>query len=100
MHARINSSRQVGDWTSVDGAIAEIVKDGRTLARGIIDGVTNDGAIVWLQENTGRRRLYERCESFEVWVTNDHLGLNYRISAADTVVSSCPSARQAGALVR
>lgn len=87
MTARKNSSRQVNDWTSVDGAAAEIVQDGRTLARGVIDGVTSDGAIVWLQEDSWRRRLYERCESYEVWVARDHLGLNYRVSVADTVQS-------------
>jgi hypothetical protein len=88
MHTRNNGSRQVDDWASVEGATAEIVKEGRTLACGIIDGVTTDGAIVRLQEDTGRRRLYERCGSIEVWAARDHLGLNYRVSAAETVQSS------------
>lgn len=99
MHARNKSSRRVDDWTSAEGATAEIVRYGRTLARGIVDAVTTDGAILWIQEDTGRRRLYERCESFEVWVTRDHLGLNYKVSTADAVQGSLPMPRPVAALV-
>ena len=77
--------RRVKDWTSAVGARgAEIVQRGQTLATGTIDSVTNDGAILWVQDGSGRRRLYERCESFEVWVPCDDVGLNYRVSKADS----------------
>jgi hypothetical protein len=75
--------RRVKDWTSVDGAKAEIVRFGQTMATGTVDGVTNDGEIVWIQDDSGRRRLYERREFFEVWVPREHIGLNYKISKAD-----------------
>ena len=84
MQARNSKHRRAQDWTCVDGATAEIVQYGQTVARGTIDGVTNDGAIVWVLDDTGRRRLYERSESFEVWVPRGDVGLNYRVSKAFT----------------
>jgi hypothetical protein len=84
MHSRHGTHRRVEDWTSADGAIAKIVQYGQTKACGTIDGVTPDGTIVWIQNEAGNRRLFERCESFEVWVPRDQLGLNYRVSRAVT----------------
>lgn len=81
--ATTDKRRRVRDWTSVDGAKAEIIQHGQTMATGTIDGVTNDGTIVWVQEGSGRRRLYERFESFEVWVPHEDLGLNYKLSKSD-----------------
>lgn len=52
------------------------------MAIGTIDGVTSDGAIVWIQDTTGRRKLYERCEYYEVWVPLEDLALHYKISKA------------------
>lgn len=80
MYAKNSKRRLVQDWTSVDGATAEIAQYGQTIARGIIDGVTSDGAIVWVQNDSGRRRLFERSESYEVWVPHDNIGLIYRVS--------------------
>lgn len=80
MYAKNSKRRLVQDWTSVDGATAEIAQYGQTIARGTIDGVTSDGAIVWVQDDSGRRRLFERCESYEVWVPHDNIGLIYRVS--------------------
>ncbi|SDP42470.1 hypothetical protein SAMN04487914_1119 [Arthrobacter sp. ok909] len=77
--------RRVKNWTSVVGARgAEIVQHGQTMATGTIDAVTNDGAILWVQDGSGRRRLYERCESIEVWGACDDVGPNYRVSKADS----------------
>jgi hypothetical protein len=81
--ATSSKRRRVNDWTSVNGANAEIVQFGQTLASETIDGVTIDGAIVWLQDDTGGRRLYERCEFFEVWVLGEDPGLNYKVSKAE-----------------
>ena len=83
MSAISSKRRRVKDWTSVNGANAEIVQFGQTLASGTIDGVTTDGAIVWVQDDTGRRRLYERCEFFEVWVPREDTGLNYKVNKAE-----------------
>jgi hypothetical protein len=80
MSARESKRRWVKDWTSINGAQAEVVQHGQTVMTGTIDGVTNDGTIVWIQDHTGRRKLYERCEAFEVWVPQQDIGLNYRIS--------------------
>lgn len=82
MYSNDNKRRNVEDWTAVDGAKAEIIQYGQTMAVGTIDGVTKDGTIVWVQDITGRRKLYERCEYFEVWVPSEDLGLNYKVSRA------------------
>lgn len=79
--------RRIKDWTSVDGAQAEIIQHGQTMASGTIDGVTSDGSILWVQDVSGRRKLYERCESFEVWVPREDLGLNYKVSKAAFLTS-------------
>ncbi|MFJ6158775.1 hypothetical protein ACIQF8_17140 [Pseudarthrobacter sp. NPDC092184] len=83
MSLKHSKRRKVEDWTAVNGAQAEIIQYGQTMAVGTIDGVTKDGRIVWVQDITGSRKLYERCESFEVWVPREDLGLNYKVSAAD-----------------
>lgn len=67
MYSTDSKRRKVKDWTSVHGARAEIIQYGQTIATGTIGDVTNDGAIVWVQDITGRRKLYERREYFEVW---------------------------------
>ncbi|MFE4082769.1 hypothetical protein [Paenarthrobacter sp. YIM B13468] len=82
MNSKPGALRRIDDWTSVNGAAAEILLKGRTMARGVIDGVTSDGAIAWVYDDTGRRRLYERCESFEIWVTPEDVGLNYKVNQA------------------
>lgn len=74
--------RRVDDWASIDGAAAEIVYEGQTIARGLIDAVTEDGSIIWMQDDTFRRRLYEKSESYEVWVSSEHAALNYKVSRA------------------
>lgn len=79
----VNKRRLVKDWTSVDGARAEIVQHGQALATGTIDGVTSDGAVAWIQDGSGRRKLYERFDSIEIWVRQEDLGLSYKISKAD-----------------
>ncbi|MBE4717874.1 hypothetical protein [Pseudarthrobacter sp. AB1] len=84
MYATDSKRRRVKDWTSVDGAKAEIVQHGQTMARGTIDGVTKDGTIVWVQDGTGTRKLYECYESFEVWVPREDIGLNYKVSKAES----------------
>lgn len=94
MHAKDSKRRRVDDWTSIDGATAEIVRHGQTMARGIVDGVTNDGAIVWVQDDTGRRKLFERCEHYEVWVPREDTGLNYRVHKALTLWRSQASVGQ------
>lgn len=73
MCATDSKRRRVMNWTSVDGARTEIVQYGQTIATGTIDGVTNDGTIVWVQDGTGTRKLYERYESFEVWVPREDI---------------------------
>ncbi|MBU8865649.1 hypothetical protein [Paenarthrobacter aromaticivorans] len=82
LNAKPGVRRRVDDWTSVDGAAAEVLQKGQTLARGVVDGVTSDGAIAWVHDDTGRRRLYERSESFEIWVTLEDVGLNYKVNQA------------------
>ena len=82
MYSNDNKLRKVEDWTAVDDAKAEIIQYGETIAVGTIDGVTKDGKIVWVQDITGRRKLYERCEYFEVWVPLEDLGLNYKVNKA------------------
>ena len=73
-------ARLVEDWAALDGAEVEIVRGGKTVVRGTIDGVTEDGSIIWLRDNIGYRRLYERCELFEVWVPRGHAALNYKVT--------------------
>lgn len=85
MSAVDSKRRRVENWISVAGARGvEIVQHGQTMATGTVDSVTNDGAILWVQDETGRRKLYERCECYEVWVPRDDIGLNYRVSRAMT----------------
>jgi hypothetical protein len=75
-----NECRRVDDWASIDGTEAEIVYQGQTVARGTIDGVTADGSIIWMRDNIGDRKLYERCEFFEVWVATGNTALDYKVS--------------------
>lgn len=78
--AHHNDSRRVDDWLTLEGAEVAIVQDGRTLAEGFVDAVTQDGTVLWLLESTGRRRLFEKCEFYEAWVPSEHAGLNYKIN--------------------
>ncbi|QOT19763.1 hypothetical protein [Paenarthrobacter sp. YJN-5] len=75
-----STGRLINDWTFLDGSDAEIVREGKTVVRGIIDGVTEDGSIIWVRDNIGYRRLYERCEHYEVWVSRGHAALNFQVA--------------------
>ncbi|MEV7458111.1 hypothetical protein ACIQGM_20050 [Pseudarthrobacter sp. NPDC092200] len=79
-----NDCVRVDNWASIDGAEAEIVYQGQTVARGTIDGVTEDGSIIWMRDHIGYRRLYERHEFFEVWVPRENTALSYKVSRATT----------------
>lgn len=60
--------RHVDDWTGLTGSRVEIRKDGQVHSAGIVDAVTSDGMILWLQPPSDQRRLYEKSASYEVWV--------------------------------
>lgn len=81
MNSRNKTRRIVTDWASINGAPVVIVRNEVTIACGLVDDVTADGSIVWVQDDTGQRKLYERAELYEIWVRCEDIGLNYKVSS-------------------
>lgn len=71
---------RIDDWTALRGIDVEIRREGRTVCRGTVDAVTDDGTILWLQPLSGTRRLFEMTESDEAWAPLDDPGFHYRLA--------------------
>jgi hypothetical protein len=66
--------RYVKDWTTVTGASVEIRLQGTPVDNGLVDAVTNDGTILWVQNPAQTRKLYEKTEYYETWVIEEPTG--------------------------
>lgn len=56
-------------WHGLVGLPVEIRKDGKAIARGIVDAAMPDSSIVWLEPQGARHRtLYEAESKYEVWM--------------------------------
>jgi hypothetical protein len=60
--------KRVRDWNLLPGKSVEIRHRGVAICSGQVDSVTEDGAILWLQQKGIQgRQLFEKAESYEVW---------------------------------
>lgn len=76
--------RLVKNWTTLVGTNVEIRQQGRPVCEGYVDDVTKDGAILWILTPGRGRRLYEKAELFEAWVTEARSGFHYRVTLAES----------------
>ncbi|GAB2738069.1 hypothetical protein ACX801_04905 [Arthrobacter bambusae] len=57
------------DWVALLGELIQIRLDDRTVRTGRVDGVTPDGAILWIEGHGAESRtMFERCEGFTAWI--------------------------------
>lgn len=57
------------DWVALLGEVIQIRVDDRTVRTGRVDGVTPDGAILWIEgQGAEPRTMFERCEGFTAWI--------------------------------
>ncbi|VXB05061.1 hypothetical protein ARTHRO9AX_10315 [Arthrobacter sp. 9AX] len=57
------------DWLPVLGQEVQIKLDGSVVRTGLVDGVTNDGAIIWIAAHGATpRAMFERARGFSVWI--------------------------------
>ncbi|WP_427116771.1 hypothetical protein [Pseudarthrobacter scleromae] len=73
--------RYITDWTQLPGARVEIRQQGSYVCGGIVDVVTDDGKILWVQSPEHDRRLFEKDEFYEVWAAEDRTGFHYEVTA-------------------
>jgi hypothetical protein len=77
--------RLVHDWNALVGAAVEIHQNDTVVCTGIVDAVTNDDQILWIQSPVEGRRLFERAESFQAWATDERTGFHYKVSRDDAI---------------
>lgn len=58
----------IHDWTALEDSFVEVRKGDRVICAGVVDSVTADGTILWIQPPSDQRRLYEKSASYTVWV--------------------------------
>ncbi|MFK0005401.1 hypothetical protein [Paenarthrobacter sp. NPDC090522] len=68
---------RIDDWHSLTGARVEIRQLGVRVCEGIVDTVTEDGEILWLQSPLDGRRLFEKTELYEAWLDESRVGFHY-----------------------
>lgn len=57
------------DWAALLGEVIEVRLDDRRVRTGRVDGVTPDGAILWIEAHGAEpRTMYERYEGFTAWI--------------------------------
>lgn len=57
------------DWVALLGEVIEVRLDGTRVRTGRVDGVTPDGAILWIEAHGAEpRTMYERYEGFTAWI--------------------------------
>lgn len=57
------------DWVALLGEVIQVRLDDRTVRTGRVDGVTQDGAILWIEGHGPEpRTMFERCEGFTAWI--------------------------------
>lgn len=58
------------DWLPLVGETVQIRQYGRFVRTGIVDAVTGDDGILWLEaDGVNHRQLVSKAEGFEVWMT-------------------------------
>lgn len=79
--------RAVLDWNALPGITVEIRQNGHKVCSGIVDDVTPNGDILWIQQTNGERRLYEKSSCYEAWTSEDRPGFLYRTAESGTAIS-------------
>lgn len=70
----------ISDWTLLPGLSVQIRFAGEEVCAGIIDCVTPDGEILWIDSGAGMRRLVEKPFGYEAWLDTDDEAILYKIS--------------------
>jgi hypothetical protein len=70
----------ISNWTLLPGLSAQIRFAGEEVCAGIIDCVTPDGEILWIDSGAGMRRLVEKPFGYEAWLDTDDEAILYKIS--------------------
>jgi hypothetical protein len=76
--------RRVDDWRTLSGASVEIRQQGSIICKGIVDDVTDDGRILWIQSVIAGRRLFDKADFYQAWAIEDHVGFHYKVTRAET----------------
>lgn len=63
---------RVDDWRALNNIHVEIRLGARILCYGLVDAVTADGTVLWVNPAGEERRLYEKSDAFEAWVDAEH----------------------------
>lgn len=89
------AGRYVEDWTNLAGRTISVRRGGRLIRVGLVDAVTPDGDMLWLQsEGVEPRALFHKADHYTAWTVQvsaihepiDHFLLdNTRVPAAQTV---------------
>jgi hypothetical protein len=74
--------RRIDNWCTLDGANVEIRQQGSVVCSGIVDTVTEDGRILWIQSPIDGRRLFEKADFYQAWAIEGHAGFHDRVSSA------------------
>ncbi|WP_201298454.1 hypothetical protein [Arthrobacter sp. 9AX] len=73
------------DWRTLVGANVQIRQDRTVICSGIVDTVTEDGQILWVQSPVEGRRLFEKTELYQAWATEECAGFHYKVSRNEEV---------------
>lgn len=56
------------EWLPLTGEFVEIRLHGKLVRRGVVETVTQDGAVLWLvADGLHTRSMFERSEGYQVW---------------------------------
>jgi hypothetical protein len=71
------TQRRIDDWCTLYGANVEIRQQESVVCEGIVDAVTDDGKILWVQSILDGRRLFEKADFFQAWAVEERAGFHY-----------------------
>lgn len=75
--------RHISDWCTLDGANVEIRQQGTVVCSGTVDGVTDDGSILWVLSPIDGRRLFEKAAYYQAWAVEERLGFHYKVNLCE-----------------
>lgn len=62
-------ANSVQDWASLNGKYVKVYRGGRLIREGLVEAVSPDSQIIWLQSfGANLRVLFERAEGYEVLI--------------------------------
>ena len=69
-----NQTFLVTDWTILIGAMVHVLQDRRILRMGVVETVSTDGRVIWLEQGHGfGRQVVDKGSGFQILISEQQL---------------------------